>query len=95
MALFYIVHTDASAYALSNSLMKPFKAELENLWTAKDYNDIHHATRVSVEIDKGRLKLKLGCLTMIRSSKTDTIRRLIIRYSISLFWLRTASQKLP
>ena len=71
--------------------MKPFKAELENLRRVKDYDNIHSATWVSVEIAMGRLKLKWGRLKMIRSFKTDRIW-LIIRYLITFFWLRTASQ---
>ena len=63
--------------------MKPFKAELENVRRVKDYNYIHSATRVSVKIAIGRLKLKWGCLRMIRSSKTERIR-LIIRACLVL-----------
>ena len=83
IAFFFIVHTGDSAYALSVSLMKPFKEELENLQRVKDYNYAHSATRVSVENAIGRLKLKWGRLRMIRSSKTERIR-LIIRACLVL-----------
>ena len=83
------------SYNISESRKRRYTTLKQNWRTCGESKITITYTVLRIEIVIGRLKLKWGCLMMSRSSKTDTIRRLIIRYSISLFWLRTASQKLP
>ena len=46
-------------YAFSVSLMKPFKAELENLRRVKDYDNIHSSTWVGRDC-YGQAKTNVG-----------------------------------